>query len=124
MKFFISIIITALFAFGAGLYLPWWSIAITSFIVALLIPQSAGRAFIAAFLAIFILWGYMAFLLSNANGHLLAHKISLLILKTDSPYLLMIVTGLIGGVVSGFAALSGNLLRRRRVIEKRPAPTT
>lgn len=118
MKFFLAFILTALFAFAVGLYLPWWSLAITSFIVALVIPQSAGKAFLAAFFAVFILWSYMAFVLSNANGHLLAHRVSMLILKTDSPFMIILVSGLIGGIVAAFAALSGNLLRRRTVVVK------
>lgn len=114
MKFIISLILTALLSFGACLYLPWWSIAIAAFIVAALIPQKPGKAFITAFIALFLLWGGLSFWLSNNNEHLLAHKVSLLILKMDSPYLLILVTALIGGLVAGFAALTGAFLRKRK----------
>jgi hypothetical protein len=111
MKFITSIILTALLSFAACLYLPWWSIAVVAFIVAVLIPQHVGKAFIAAFLAIFVLWAGLSFWLSFNNNHLLAHKVSILILKTDSPNLLIIATALIGALVAGFAALSGSFLR-------------
>jgi hypothetical protein len=111
MKFITSIILTALLSFAACLYLPWWSIAVVAFIVAVLIPQHVGKAFIAAFLAIFVLWAGLSFWLSFNNNHLLAHKVSTLILKTDSPNLLIIATALIGALVAGFAALSGSFLR-------------
>jgi LPS O-antigen subunit length determinant protein (WzzB/FepE family) len=39
----------------------------------------------------------------------------LLILKIDSPYLLMLATALIGGVVAGFAAMTGSFLRKKKV---------
>ena len=111
MKFITSIILTALLSFAACLYLPWWSIAVVAFIVAVLIPQNIGKAFIAAFLAIFVLWAGLSFWLSFNNNHLLAHKVSILILKTDSPNLLIVATALIGALVAGFAALSGSFLR-------------
>ena len=114
MKFIISLILTALLSFGACLYLPWWSIAIAAFIVALLIPQKPGKAFLTAFIALLLLWGGLSFWLSNNNEHLLAHKVSLLILKMDSPYLLILATALIGGLVAGFAALTGAYLRKSK----------
>lgn len=113
MKFIVSILLTALLSFALCLFLPWWFIAIAAFIVAVCIPQKGGRAFLSGFLALFLLWGIMSFMLSNANDHLLAHKVSLLILKADNPYILILVTGLIGGLVAGLAALSGSFLRRR-----------
>ena len=114
MKLIISLILTALLSFAACLYLPWWSIAIVAFIVAALIPQKPGKAFLTGFLALFFLWGGLSFWISNNNEHLLAHKISLLILKMDSPYLLILATALIGGLVAGFAALCGAYLRKSK----------
>ncbi len=112
MKFTISLILIAFLSFAACLYLPWWSIAIVAFIVSALIPQRPGRAFLTAFLALLLLWSGLSWWISNANEHILAHKISMLVLKMDSPYLLIFATGLIGGMVAGFAALAGSYLRK------------
>ncbi|MGF2413827.1 hypothetical protein [Ferruginibacter sp.] len=114
MKFITSLILTALLSFAACLFLPWWSIAIAAFIVAVLIPQHVGKAFLTGFLALFILWGGLSFWISNSNEHLLAHKVSMLILKMDNPYVLMLATALIGALVAGFAALSGSLLKKNK----------
>lgn len=114
MKFLTSLILTALLSFAACLFLPWWSIAPAAFLVAALIPQKPGKAFMAGFAALFLLWGLLSFLISNANEHILAHKISLLILNMDNPYLLMLATALIGALVGGFAALSGSYLRKTK----------
>ncbi|MCX6314294.1 MAG: hypothetical protein NTX08_06135 [Sphingobacteriales bacterium] len=114
MKFFISIILTALICFASALYLPWWSIAPMSFLVAVLIPQRPGKAFLSGFLALFLLWGGLSFWISYQNAHLLAHKMSMLILKMDNPYLLILVTALIGGLVAALAALSGSYLRKTK----------
>jgi hypothetical protein len=115
MKFIVSLIVTALLSFAVCLYFPWWSIAIVAFLVAALIPQSAGISFLTGFLSLFLLWGILSFLVSSGNQHILAHKMSLVMFKVDSVFLLILVTGLIGGLVAGFAALTGSFLRKKKV---------
>ncbi len=112
MKFFISILLTALLSFALCLFLPWWVIAIAGFAVAFAIPQKTGLSFVAGFLALFLLWVGLSFWMSTANNHLLAHKISLLFIKVDNPMLLIVITGIIGGVVAGFGSLTGKLSRK------------
>ena len=115
MKFFISLILTILLSFAACLFFPWWSIAIAAFVVAALIPQKPGKAFLTGFIALFLLWGGLSFWISNNNDHILAHKVSQLILKMDNPVLLILATALIGALVAGFAALAGSYLRKTKV---------
>lgn len=112
MKFFVSLILTALLSFAACLYLPWWSIAITAFVVAAFIPQRPWAAFFSGFFGILILWLVLSFWISNANGHVLAHKVSMLILKMDNIAVLMLLTALIGALVAGFGALTGSFVRK------------
>ena len=115
MKFFISLILTILLSFAACLFFPWWIIAIAAFVVAALIPQKPFKSFMAAFIALFLLWGGLSFWMSNNNDHILAHKISQLILKMNNPYLLILATALIGALVAGFAALAGSYLRKKSI---------
>lgn len=117
MKFIISLILMALLSFAACLYMEWWSIAIACFLVALIIRQHPGVAFLTGFLALFILWAGLSFWISNNNGHILAHKMSVILIKTDNPFLLMIITGLVGALVGAFAALTGSLLRKRPAVK-------
>ena len=110
MKFIISIILTMLLSFCACLFIPWWSIAIAAFLVSLLIPQSPLASFFTGFIALFLLWGLLSFWISTKNDDILAHRVSLLLLKTDSPFLLIILSALIGSLVGGFAALTAAYL--------------
>ncbi len=112
MKFIISTLLTALLSFVLALYLPWWSIAVGAFIVALAIHQVGWKAFLSGFVALFLLWCVHAWLINSANEGILAAKVSQLILRADSPVLLVLITGLIGGLVAGFAALTGSLARK------------
>ncbi len=112
MKFVISILLIALLSVAACLYLPWWSIAIVAFIVSACIPQRPSKAFITGFIALFILWGALSWYISSSNKHLMAHKVSMIIFKADSPFALIAATAVIGALVAGFGALSGSYLRR------------
>ena len=114
MKFFISLMLTALLSFAACLFLPWWSIALAAFLVAALIPQKPGKAFLTGFIALFLLWGGLSFWISNNNDDILAHKVSQLMLKMDNPIVLVLATAFIGALMAGFAALAGSYLRKSK----------
>lgn len=112
MKFFAAFIVTALLSYAAGFYFPWWSISIAAFVVAALIPQKPGRAFLSAFISLFLLWGVLALMIDIKNDHLLSEKISQLFFTVKSYSLIVIVTGMIAGITGGFAALAGAYLRK------------
>ena len=112
MKFIVSIFLTALLAFTVGLFeLPWWSFAITTFVVFVSIPQHAGKSFLAGFATLFVLWAVIAFKIDFANEHLLSKKVAGIIPLGGSYILLILVTAVIGGLVAGMSALTGSLLR-------------
>lgn len=115
MKFLISLILTALLSFAFCLFLPWWSIAIAALLVASLIPQKPFKSFLTGFVALFVLWGGLSFWISYNNHHILAHKLSQIIIKIDNPALLIVFTAFIGALVAGFAALTGSYLRKSKV---------
>jgi len=114
MRFFSSILLTALLSFVAGLFLPWWSLAIIAFLVALLIPQSIGKSFLSGFLALFFLWGVIAFIIDVKNESILSQKIAQLFPLGGSSILLILITALVGALVAGFAAMSGSSIRPKR----------
>ena len=113
MKFITAIILTALLAFISGLlsFSPWWGFAITSLLVAVLVHQKAGKAFLAGFLGIFLLWAGLAWWIDMKNNGILSHKIAQILPLSGNSLLLIIITGIVGGLVAGFAAMSGSYLR-------------
>jgi len=112
MKFFNSVLLTALLSFIAGIYISyWWFFAVVAFLVAVLIHQRGFKAFFAGFLGLFILWFILAFWMDFANNGVLSVKIASLLPLGGSKWMLIIVTAFIGSLVAGFAALSGSYLR-------------
>jgi hypothetical protein len=120
MRTLLAILLTATLAFIAGTYLPWWSIAIVAFLVALLLRQSPGMGFLSGFLGIFLCWGIVALWIDIRNQHILSQRIAGLMKLGDSSVLILLVTALVGGLVGGFAAMAGSALlpsrkKRRQV---------
>lgn len=111
MKFLVAIVLTALLAFISGLFLPWWGIAITSLLVAVLIHQKAGKAFLAGLLGVMLLWAGLAWWIDMKNNGVLSKKIASVLPLGGNAMLLILVTGLLGGLVGGFAAMTGSYLR-------------
>ncbi len=111
MKFIVAIILTALLAFISGLFLPWWGIAITSLLVAVIIHQKAGKAFLSGLLGVLLLWAGLAWWIDVKNNSVLSEKIATVLPLGGNAIALILVTGLIGGLVAGFAAMSGSFLR-------------
>lgn len=115
MKFIAAIILTALLSFISGLYFPWWMIAIAAFLIALLVYQKAWKAFLSGFLGLLILWSGLAYWIDVNNENILSARIGELLGVGSNSFLLILISGLIGGLVAGFAALSGNFLRGSKV---------
>ena len=107
MKFLITVILIALLSFLCGLYLPWWGFALAACLVGAILPQRPGFTFLAGFLALFILWGGLAFFIDEANNSILSAKIAQILPLNGSPFLLILVTGFVAALVGGGAALTG-----------------
>ena len=111
MKFLIATILTALVSFIAGLYFPWWTLALASFAVAALIHQKPWKAFFSGFLGLFLLWAGLAFWIDSKNDHILSKRVAELLKLGQSSVAIILVTAFIGALIAAFAALSGSYLR-------------
>jgi len=111
MRFLLATLLIATLGFLAGLFLPWWSIAIIAFAVTLLIRQKIIYGFLAGFLGIFLLWAAVATWIDISNQHILSQKIAKLLPLGGSSIVLVLVTAFVGGLVGGFAGMAGSSLR-------------
>lgn len=89
--------------------LPWWIIAPLCFVLAIFFKLTPWRAFLSAFLALFVLWILVA-AMKDLGNHV---KISQIIggLLGDLPaFLSYLLTGALGGIIGGLSALSGSIV--------------
>lgn len=110
MRFTLATLLTGTLSFIAGLYTPWWSIAVVAFLVALLIKQKIALAYLSAFTAIYFLWGGLSLIFHLGNRGVLAEKIARVFPLNGNAFYLISITALIGATVAGFAAMSGSSL--------------
>ena len=110
MKFIFSFVICPILAYTLGMMLPWWSVALAGALTGFFIPQNRFLSFLSTFLGIFIFYSCLIFFISNANNHILAQKISLLVLKNKNEIMIIIVSGTISALVAGISALTGRSL--------------
>jgi ABC-type multidrug transport system fused ATPase/permease subunit len=113
MKLIIAIITVIILSAILENFLPWWIIALVAFIISYLFKLKWYNAFLAGFVGLFLLWGGISFFIDHGNEHILSDKISLLFFKSIKPFVVVAMTGVIGGLVAGFAGLAGSLLRRK-----------
>jgi hypothetical protein len=101
-----------LVAIGAGVsYLfPWWAMAPAFVLVMAALNPPAGRAFAAGTLAGSMCWGLFAHYLDVANASKLSAQIGQIFMGL-TPVKLKYITASIGGLVGGFAAMTGSTLR-------------
>jgi hypothetical protein len=110
MKTLLSLLVTA---FLLNLFLPWWSIALAGLLVGFLTNEKAGAAFGWGFLALFLLWSGQAFYINIANDGVLTGRIATM-LNVGSPYLVILATGIVGGIVGGLATMTGALFNQNK----------
>ena len=111
MKFFVSLLVTGLLAFACGLYLPWWSVAVASFLVATIIYQPPLRSFLTGFCAILLLWYGLILKINADNQNILVEKVSL-IMGMGGSFLLLIISCVLGAIAGGLGALTGSFFRK------------
>ncbi|SHM93511.1 hypothetical protein SAMN05444266_11447 [Chitinophaga jiangningensis] len=111
MKSFAHFLLILILAYVAGMVLPWWSAPLAAFLITVMYPLRPGKAFFNSFLSVFILWLVLAFYQDVRNDHLLANKMSLIIMQVKSAPLLGVISAFLGGLVAGFAGLTAAYLR-------------
>jgi hypothetical protein len=110
MKFLIQLIFIIVVAFVLELFLPWWSIAVAAFAGGMVFNTRAN--FGAGFLAIAILWAIKALLIENSAAAPLTERVATIFMTTKP--ILFIITSVIGGLVGGFAAMTGAALHKSK----------
>jgi len=113
--------VIAVLSFLFQLFLPWWTMAIASFIPAFFLGKKSSQVITGGFTACGLVWVLMALFVQLSKGNLMTIRIAELF-SLPSPWLLFLVSFFIAGVVGGLAAYAGFLLKKNltnnRVIEK------
>lgn len=108
-----AIYILSLIAFGAILqyFLPWWSLPLLAFLLALGFHLKPAQAFLAGFLGAALMWGGYAGYLNVLNDSILAARMGGLF-GGLGPGMMVLLTACFGGLFGGLGAWTGSLARQ------------
>jgi hypothetical protein len=106
MRFWINTIWIALLSLLVAQWLLWWQVVVCGFLVSVWRPLAPRDSFLSGFLGIGGLWLITAAWIDYQNASLLSEKL-IDLFYLPHPLLLVVATGLVGGVAGGLGALSG-----------------
>jgi hypothetical protein len=110
MKFLLQILATMAGCFVVQYFLPWWTMAVIALVIGYYFHNSGFVSFAAGFLGAGFLWVGMAYYLDAATQSILTDKVNKLF-----PLNVFILVTAVGGLVGGFAALTGTWIRGKRL---------
>lgn len=105
MRLLITILITALLAWLTSWLFAWWMIAVIPFLLAVVMKQRPGRAFVSAALSIALLWTVLVMRTDMANEYLLSSRMAQLFSLGHAGFI--IVNIFVGALVGGLGGWSG-----------------
>ncbi|MBC7743549.1 MAG: hypothetical protein H7096_00435 [Flavobacterium sp.] len=94
--------------------LPWWIISPVAFGLAFWKAKTGRYGFSAGFTAIFLLWSIMGLVRSIPNENRLANRVGEMLMLPPNSFnwiIVLLITGIIGGLVGGISALAGFYIR-------------
>ncbi|SFD08590.1 hypothetical protein SAMN05216167_103251 [Spirosoma endophyticum] len=112
VTYMIEVLLIAILSLVAQLVLPWWSLAIVSFLVCFWRSEKAGQAFFYGFYGIAVVWLIYALLIHFRTDGIFTGRMSELLFKMNSKVLPGLVTAILGGLVGGLSGLSGFYIKQ------------
>lgn len=110
MRFIIQTLVIALVAYVLERFVGWWGIAVAAALGGYFLRTRMN--FLAGFVGVGLLWLLLALYTDAASANGLANRVADIF--TIPKTLLVLVTVLVGGVVGGFAALTGARLHPKK----------
>lgn len=88
------------------LFLPWWAVLIPAVLLGAWLLEKSFYAFLIGFSAAGLAWFAQAFYIHIANDAILSTRIAET-LSVGSPWILLLITFIIGGILGGSGTLLG-----------------
>ena len=106
MNFILRILITGISTYYLSSLFPWWFIIFIPFSLGLIFDDNYISHFLSGFIGVTISWIFLLLSIEYQSESILSSKI-IEILKINSTNILIIITALIGGIISGLSSITG-----------------
>ncbi|MCF8463264.1 MAG: hypothetical protein K9G41_00370 [Flavobacteriales bacterium] len=111
MNLLIRIAIIVVLGAIAQTYLPWWSAVVIALLVEAFVGKADNTSFFSGFYGLTIPWMVLATYIDVRSESLLTVRILELFKLPQFSFVLIIVTGLVGGLIGGVGTLTGGWIK-------------
>ncbi len=119
MNFILRILITGISTYYISSYFPWWTIVFVPFTLGLLFDDNYISHFLSGFIGVSTSWFFLLLSIEYQSESILSSKI-IEILNISSTNTLVVISTVMGGVVSGLSSITGlsliNIFRKKKNI--------
>ncbi len=105
MNFILRILITGISTYYISSFFPWWLIIFIPFILSLIFDDNYISHFLSSFIGVSVSWFFLLLGMEYQTEAILSSKI-IQILNINSTNSLIIISAVIGGVVSGLSSIT------------------
>ena len=117
MNFILRILITGISSYYISSFFPWWSIILIPFILGLIFDDNYISHFLSGFIGVSVSWFFLLLGIEYQTEAILSSKI-IQILNINSTNTLIIISAVIGGIVSGLSSITAlalvNIFRNKK----------
>ena len=117
MNFILRILITGISTYYISSFFPWWSIILIPFILGLIFDDNYISHFLSSFIGVSVSWFFLLLGMEYQTEAILSSKI-IQILNINSTNSLIIISAVIGGIVSGLSSITAlalvNIFRKKK----------
>jgi len=111
MNLFVRITVIAALSSISQMYLPWWTAVVIALFVEALIGKGDKTSFYTGFYGVSIPWMILATYIDVKSESILTVRILELFKLPQFSFVLIILTGLIGGLIGGVGSMTGGWIK-------------
>jgi MFS-type transporter involved in bile tolerance (Atg22 family) len=108
MSFLFKTVLIAALSYVGELFFPWWIVVISAFLGGALVHSRGINSFLSGFLGVGLLWLIYAWVLDLRAESIISTQVAPLF-SMEEPAFLILATALLGAIMGGLGALSGDL---------------
>ncbi|MEP2026880.1 MAG: hypothetical protein ABJH98_08845 [Reichenbachiella sp.] len=111
MLFLFRLILISVVTYLLALVAPWWSAILCAAVITFFLPGNNFNAFLSGFMGVGLIWMVMAWKVDVETNSIMSQKMVELF-PVDEVNMLIIISGVIGGLAGALGAFSGNSFRQ------------
>lgn len=111
MNLMIRITVIAIVGAVLQTFWPWWTCILVAMVVEMLLGRKDGTSFFSGFYGVALPWMALSAYIDVTSDSLLTLQVLRLFKLPEFSVVLIIITGLLGGLVAGLGSVTGGWIR-------------